>query len=61
MKKKMKFLILLVAALVQLTACSMEPTCKVAGCDETEIYEDGYCKYHYYEKVGDTIMKDIFN
>lgn len=60
-KKKARVLIALMLVAVQLAACSIEPTCKAEDCSETEIYEDGYCRYHYYENVGGNIMKDIFN
>lgn len=60
MKRKISLLVMLVMALY-LSACSLEPTCKVSSCEETNIYEDGYCKYHYYENVGDTMLKDLFN
>ncbi len=45
---------------LQLTACSITNTCKESGCDD-EIYEEGYCKYHYYLKAGSDIIKDIVN
>lgn len=61
MKRKIKAIILLAVLAVELTACSLEPTCKAPDCDETNIYEDGYCKVHYYENVGENIIKDIFN
>lgn len=60
-KKKVKVFIVLTLAALQLVACSLEPTCKAEDCEETEIYEDGYCRYHYYENVGGNIMKDILN
>ncbi|MCQ2535531.1 MAG: hypothetical protein MJ110_01020 [Lachnospiraceae bacterium] len=40
---------------------NFDQTCKMSDCEETNIYEDGYCKYHYYQNVGDTIVKDFFN
>lgn len=61
MKSKITSILLLTAVAVQLTACSLEPTCKEPGCEETNIYEDGYCKVHYYENVGENVIKDIFN
>ena len=60
MKRKISVLIL-VAMACQMAACSIQPTCRADGCNETEIYEEGYCKYHYYENVGENILKDIFN
>lgn len=44
---------------LQLAACGLI-NCKESGCDE-EIYEDGYCKYHYYLEAGSDILKDIIN
>ena len=60
MKKTFLCVGMVLAIVVQLTACGAK-TCKVDGCGETEIYEDGYCRYHYYEKVGTNILKDLFN
>ena len=51
--------ILALGMVLQLTACSFN-TCKESGCDD-EIYEDGYCKYHYYIHAGEDILKDIIN
>lgn len=64
MKKNLVTIILAVAMMFSLCACSIElpePTCKYDSCEETELYEEGYCKYHYYISVGDTILKDLFN
>lgn len=59
---KRKIVALLLVAVCMLSGCDMfEPTCKAEGCEETNIYEDGYCKTHYYINVGDTLLKDIFN
>lgn len=44
-----------------LTACSFEQTCKASDCDETDIYMDGYCKYHYYLTTGEDALKDFIN
>ena len=62
MKKKL-LTVLLVSALVciSMTACSFERTCKESGCDETELYKDDYCKYHYYINAGEDAIKDIVN
>ena len=60
MRRKISLLVILAMSLY-LSACSLEPTCKVSDCSETEIYEDGYCKYHYYENVGDNLLKDLIN
>lgn len=61
MKRKITILLLMVTTITQITACSLKPTCKTDGCDSTEIYQDGYCKKHYYEKVGENIINDLFN
>lgn len=59
MKRKMLMVLLVVLVC---TGCGMlEPTCKAEGCEETDIYDEGYCKVHYYENVGDNLLKDIFN
>ncbi len=56
MKKKIIALLLLGAVACQLVACSFEPKCKEKDCDKTDIYEDGYCKKHYYQnEVGDFV------
>jgi len=62
MKKNILTLLIMLAAVVQLTACETpEPTCKEPDCEELEIYQDGYCKYHYYLNVGETALKDLIN
>lgn len=62
MKKKMWVLGLLMLILCETVACSMpQKTCKQSGCDETDIYKDGCCKYHYYLHSGEDIIKDIVN
>ena len=61
LKKKIAAVFLLIIMTFQLAACSLQMTCKVDGCDETDIYEDGYCKYHYYKRAGENLLKDIFN
>lgn len=47
MRKKLQTAIVIFMAAIQLTACGGS-NCKEKGCD-SEIYEDGYCKYHYYK------------
>ena len=59
MKRKIFACILLGVITFQLAACSFKPECKEDGCHETEIYDDGYCKKHYYENVGDNLKEDI--
>lgn len=61
MKKKLLAVLFVAIMAFQLVACSLQPTCKESGCDETEIYQDGYCKYHYYMNAGEEILKDIIN
>ena len=60
MKKKVLCIAIFLVIFVGLTACG-EKTCKVNGCGESEIYEDGYCRYHYYENVGSNFLKDLIN
>lgn len=59
MKKKVLCLFMALMAVLQLTACGSN-TCKESGCDD-EVYEEGYCKYHYYLKTGSDTLKDIIN
>lgn len=59
MKKRVFTTLLAFGMVLQLTACSFN-TCKESGCDD-EIYEEGYCKYHYYIHAGEDILKDIIN
>lgn len=59
MKKKFLACFLLGVMALQFTACSFEPKCKKDGCDETEIYDDGYCEKHYYENVGDNLKDKV--
>lgn len=61
MKKKIVMLFMIAIVALQLGACSFEPHCKESGCEETNIYEEGYCKYHYYIKTGEELIKDIIN
>lgn len=61
MKKKFITVLIMAVMACQLAACSFEPTCKVSGCGEAEIYKEGYCKYHYYQNVGEGIIKDFIN
>ena len=62
MKKKLVTMLLVgTMAVCSLTACSFEKTCKASGCDETKIYEDGFCKYHYFINAGESIIKDKVN
>lgn len=30
--------------------------CKYEGCDETDIYAEGYCRYHYFKSIGQNIL-----
>lgn len=58
-----------VMGLSSITGCSLlTKTCKEPGCEETEIYKDGYCKYHYEKHMlGDMVdeaegaLKDFIN
>ena len=61
MKRKFTILLFALAMAMSMTACSFNMTCKVSGCNETELYEDGYCKYHYYRDAGEGLLKDIIN
>lgn len=62
MRKKLVALVMAgVMTVCGLTACSFEQTCKASGCDETNIYMDGYCKYHYYLTTGEDTLKDFIN
>ena len=59
MKKRVLGVFVALITVLQLMACSPN-ACKESGCDD-EVYEDGYCKYHYYLKAGSDIIKDIVN
>ena len=62
MKKKILTILLIgLTAINGLTACSLQKTCKEDGCEETEIYKDGYCKFHYFTNTGENIIKDVIN
>jgi major membrane immunogen (membrane-anchored lipoprotein) len=58
--KLKKVLFVMMLSSVMLSACSFTQTCKAEGCDE-EIYQDGYCKYHYYLKNGEDTIKNLIN
>ena len=60
MKLKKKLVAALILIALMLSACSFTPTCKASDCD-SEIYQDGYCKYHYYLENGKDTLKDIIN
>ncbi len=60
MKKKVLSMFIGLGIVLLLTACSITNTCKESGCDD-EIYEEGYCKYHYYLNAGNEFLKDIIN
>ena len=61
--KKQLFILILAVTMIILSACA-ESNCKVDGCND-EIYEDGYCKYHYTlnvtKEVIDETAKNAFN
>lgn len=61
MKKKVLTVLLVGIMAMQLVACSLEPTCKASDCEETEIYQDGYCKYHHWMNQGEQAIKDFIN
>lgn len=61
MKKRITAVLFVTIMALQLAACSLEPTCKASDCNETDIYKDGYCKYHYYTNAGEDLLKDLFN
>ena len=44
--KKLTATLGLMTLLFSLTACSGITNCKADGCDR-DIYEDGYCQYHF--------------
>ncbi len=60
MKKRALSLFVALIAVLQFMACSLINTCRESGCDD-EIYEEGYCKYHYYINAGSDFLKDILN
>lgn len=62
MKKRVLALLMCVTVVAGIfTGCSFEKTCKYDGCEETELYQEDYCKYHYAIVVGDNILKDWVN
>ena len=61
LKKKIAVVFFIMMMVLHLTACSLQITCKADGCSETDIYEDGYCRYHYYMRAGENLIKDFFN
>ena len=62
MRKKLLALLLITAlAGLSMIGCSFEKTCKESGCEETELYKDDYCKYHYFKNSGEDIIKDVIN
>lgn len=62
MKRKMFIMLVALTIILQMTACGLfNRTCKASGCDETDIYSDGYCRFHYYENVGSNLINDLFD
>ena len=59
MKKRILVGIILLLAAVGLVGCGPK-TCKEKGCDDTEIYKDGYCEWHYYENAAGDVLEEIF-
>lgn len=61
--------LIIIMSFTAVTGCSFfTKTCKESGCEETEIYKDGYCKYHYEKHLlGDVVdeaegmIKDFVN
>lgn len=60
MKKKIMAVFSIILTAAMLTACAPF-TCREQGCNETEIYKDGYCKYHYGLNAGENMLKDLIN
>ena len=59
---KKLILVVLMTAVCLLPGCDMlEKTCRAEGCEETNLYDEGYCKKHYYINVGDNLLKEVFN
>lgn len=61
LKKRIMTVFFVMMMLLQLSACSLQISCKADGCNETDIYEDGYCRYHYYLRAGENLLKEIIN
>ena len=61
--KKSLAILLSAITILSLASCASK-TCKVEGCED-EVYEDGYCKYHYTinhaKEELDNLGKEIFN
>ncbi len=49
MKKKLALFVLVLGVMGSAAACGQKD-CKAKGCSE-EIFEDGYCEEHYFEKA----------
>lgn len=64
MKKRIGIIFVSLAMVLSLSACGPQ-TCKEEGCDDTNIYQDGYCKYHYTlhnaKQTVDDAAKGIFD
>ena len=54
--KKIGILLAALVMAVSLTACGSS-TCQVEGCGN-EVYEDGYCEYHYALNVAGEMVSD---
>lgn len=59
MFKKLGLLVLAMSLLLTLGACGVV-VCKESGCND-EVYQDGYCKYHYTINAVDSAAKDVFD
>lgn len=62
MKKKAVLFTMIFVIMLQVIACSPRD-CKAKDCSE-EVYKDGLCEEHYYEKAFEAGLEklgDIFN
>lgn len=59
-KNKKRILLVIAAMLVSLFCGCGKKTCKESGCDETELFKDGYCEWHYYENAAGDVLEELF-
>ncbi len=56
--KKRCFLLTLIFSIMLFAAACGQKDCKAEGCSE-EVFKNGYCEAHYYEKMIEEGLKEL--
>jgi hypothetical protein len=57
MKKKLALFAVIFGIMASAVACGQKD-CKAKGCSE-EVYKDGYCEEHYFEKAFEKGLEEL--